>query len=58
MSDDTKCKWTLDDYHGRWVSGCSGDDGFCFNEGGPADNRFVYCPFCGKPIEEIEFEGD
>jgi rRNA maturation endonuclease Nob1 len=29
---------------------------FSFNEGGPKENEFDLCPFCGKKIEEILFE--
>ena len=26
--------------------------GFAFNDGGPVDNRFMFCPYCGRTIKE------
>lgn len=50
------CKWKADPdgtWGEMWWESCGrGDKGFMFEEGGPIDNRFVYCPFCGRRIEE------
>ena len=45
------CLWTpqdgeADDY---WDTACS--NSFMFDSDGPSDNRFVFCPFCGRPIK-------
>lgn len=52
MSDE-KCVWTIrsfrfigDDF---WDTSCG--EAFTFAEGDPKDNRFNYCPYCGKRIE-------
>lgn len=43
-----KCTWIADgDF---WRTDC--DQGFIFNDGGPGENKFVYCPYCGKAITE------
>lgn len=26
---------------------------FCFNEGGPIENGFTFCPYCGRPIRLV-----
>lgn len=44
------CQWSFDDNEDAWFSSC--DDGFVFTEGGPVDNRFSYCPYCGKELVE------
>ena len=46
------CKWgkngfALEDY---WETGC--ENLFQFINGGPEQNHFEFCPYCGKPIEE------
>lgn len=48
------CTWKLDEtaWHTYWEPSC-GDHPFEFNEGGPVENGFRYCPYCGKPIKEI-----
>lgn len=52
------CKWREDGYkwdgYGYWETGC--DNLFQFNTGGPEENRFKFCPYCGKPIEVVENE--
>lgn len=47
------CKWKEDEM-GIWHTECLND--FEFTTGAPADNKFEYCPFCGKGIEAIEFK--
>ena len=41
------CLWKEDE-DGHWFTAC--DNGFTFNEGGPKDNRFGYCPYCGRHV--------
>ena len=48
MLSDT-CTWTEDDAN-DWDTSC--DNCFIFNDGGPKDNQFTYCPYCGKPLIE------
>lgn len=53
MSD--KCRWLQeeapdgDSYHHT-----SCDNYPYFIEGGIKDNRYKYCPYCGKEIEEVK----
>jgi nitrite reductase/ring-hydroxylating ferredoxin subunit len=42
------CYWSYDDIEDRWDTRCS--HAFCFIEGNPVNNDFVFCPYCGKPI--------
>ncbi len=50
------CKWHKNGYHwedhGYWETNC--DNIFQFNNGGPKDNHFKFCPYCGGLIEEVE----
>lgn len=42
------CTWLYDpDEEVYWTS-CNNT--FVFTEGGPADNDFEYCPYCGAPL--------
>lgn len=43
----TKCTWKEND-DGAWDTSCHN----CFelNEGGPAENDFKFCPYCGGSI--------
>jgi len=43
--------FALEDY---WETGC--ENLFQFLNGGPTQNHFEFCPFCGKPIEEVTDE--
>lgn len=48
----TKCKWIPgeDSFHWEyWNTECG--HGFKFEGGGLEDNEFLYCPYCGGPIE-------
>ena len=52
LFQDRFCVWRLDSDHyddsNGWVSGC--DEIFKFYEGDPKNNRFRFCPFCGKEL--------
>ena len=50
MSD--KCKWIYDEYHDYWDTKCG--EGQIFTDGGPKENKYRYCPYCGKEIEVSE----
>ena len=47
------CVWMREDEEDNvWEGSCSTDALFCFNfnSGGPAENKFVFCPYCGRKI--------
>lgn len=59
MTDTTDqvCQWAeADPDYGQWVSECG--ESFDFANGTPTENGFQYCPYCGKPISEVEGGGD
>jgi len=44
-----QCEWTLDNADENiWETSCG--EMFVFDTGGPEENDFIYCPFCGKRI--------
>lgn len=43
------CRWTLDAQDGYWATGCN--NAFTFIDGGPADNAFRFCPYCGRAVQ-------
>lgn len=43
-----KCVCVWDDEEG-WPSTCG--ECFYFEDGGPKENGFKFCPYCGKPLE-------
>lgn len=45
-----ECEWTPDTEYGSYETTCG--NAFTFNDGTPADNKFVYCPYCGCKIKE------
>jgi len=54
-----KCTWTVDpswDEDDIWETDC--DNTFQFTTDGPKENRFKFCPYCGKVIEVEERGGD
>lgn len=49
------CKWKqANEDFTDYESEC--DNLFTFFDGGPKDNHFIYCPYCGKKIAEVRFE--
>jgi hypothetical protein len=40
------CHWHESD--GFWQGECG--SAFCFNDAGPIENKFNFCPKCGQPI--------
>jgi len=41
------CEWKQDQ-DGNWDTGCK--NAFIFTDGGPWENGFNFCPYCGKRI--------
>ena len=50
MINEISCLWgeDVDEQEGYWESSCGSS--FIFNDGGPFENEFLFCPYCGKPI--------
>ena len=49
------CEWYLDNFdYNDYNTGCGSM--FTFNERSVKDNRFKYCPYCGKEVTEEEKE--
>lgn len=46
----TTCQWTYDEHHDKWDGACGA--AWQFDDRRPED--FVYCPKCGREIEEVE----
>ena len=42
-----RCRW-VEDWEGAWDTDC--DNRFLFNEGGPCEDSFDFCPYCGKKL--------
>ena len=49
----TQCNWT-DEGGDCWETDCG--HGFQFNDGGPADNSFTHCPFCGGKLIVVQVD--
>ena len=47
----TTCTWGYDDGDDYWETSCDG--AFQLVDGTPADNGMKFCPYCGRPIEEV-----
>lgn len=50
MSDEQRCSWSEDD-DAAWDTECG--ERFQFNEGGPPENGFGFCPYCGKNLNPV-----
>jgi hypothetical protein len=48
-----KCTWSEDE-DGLWWTACK--EIHEFFDGTPIKNGYKYCPYCGKPLKEVEFE--
>lgn len=51
MTDSTMCVWADDGDASTWHSSCG--HYWVFEDGGPTANGCKFCPFCGKPLNEI-----
>lgn len=52
QATDEHCLWTEDE-DGIW-SACA-HNMFNFEEGSPADNGFIFCPYCGKKLAQESY---
>ena len=46
-----KCYWVYDADDDAFDTGC--DERFAFTAGGPEENVFYFCPYCGKKLAEL-----
>ncbi len=49
------CTWKHDEWHDKWDTSCG--QGHQFMEGGPRENFYVYCPYCGKLMMAVKTTG-
>lgn len=49
----TPCLWSEDE-DGIWDTDCG--NAHTFFSGGPVENSYKFCPYCGKPLEEKKYE--
>ena len=52
-----KCTWTNDTDGDAPVFSCSCGQCITFNDDGPKENEYRFCPFCGREIELEEKRG-
>lgn len=45
------CVWK-NDTDGNWYPACC-DEIFIFNDGGPVENNFNHCPYCGRELGQL-----
>jgi len=45
-----KCTWVYDEPWNFWETACG--EAFTISDGSLEENKFRYCPFCGKLIKE------
>jgi hypothetical protein len=50
MERDLRCEWELT-IDGYYKTTCEGS--FVFNDCGPIENKYNFCPFCGKQIKSL-----
>lgn len=42
------CEWKFDEFHCKFDTECK--EANCFEAGGPIENNYQFCPFCGKQL--------
>lgn len=53
----TTCLWSQQEQDGDcWSTSCGQE--FVVNSGSPSDNKFCFCCYCGKRIEECAWSGE
>lgn len=54
MMNKDCCEWKLDDWEEGelWNTECGEVEQFM--NGTPDENKYKYCPYCGKPIKVVE----
>lgn len=48
------CKWDEDE-NSVWGTGCGNLHVVNPHKGKPLDNGMVFCCYCGKPIEQVDY---
>jgi len=49
---NANCRWSPVWDGNTWRGAC-GNKVFQFEDGGPTENGFTHCPYCGKPLEVV-----
>ena len=52
------CAWTIDDWGGDSVYETQCGHTFEFNDGGPVENGFAFCGYCGGKLCEVRTSDD
>ena len=52
-ANNNVCRWTQDD-DGVWQTTCGNAHVFC--DGNPKENKYAFCPYCGRTLEQVETE--
>ena len=52
LDEPKYCRWKEEDQGESWSTFCG--NAWSFFDGGPTDNKVVYCPFCGRKLREAE----
>ncbi|MCJ7482631.1 MAG: hypothetical protein MUO31_06670 [Thermodesulfovibrionales bacterium] len=47
-----KCTWKFNENAFYWETACGNANQFM--DEGPKENHYIYCPYCGKKIEETK----
>jgi len=47
------CTWSEDEDY-VWMTSCH--ESHIFFDGTPIENGYKFCPYCGKPLKEVELE--
>ena len=47
------CTWTQDSNFYYYISECG--DVHQFTDGGPKENKFRFCPYCGKKLVDVPY---
>jgi rRNA maturation endonuclease Nob1 len=47
------CEWRETE-DGQWDTEC--EECFEFNNNGPKENNFIYCPYCGFQVTSVPFD--
>lgn len=50
------CTWTEDIVEETWETDC--ENKFWFEAGGPKENDFKHCPYCGRPLQVKYYESE
>jgi hypothetical protein len=43
------CRWKLVSEDEYWQTDC--DNAHCFIDGGPKQNKYQFCPYCGRKLK-------